>query len=241
MEALVLPRGARSRNVRAGAAFGILSGILVAAAFLIPMPTGTTAQQLANFDSRTWEFIGIVDVLVLLTAIPFAAYLRSVLEGRAPGTASAAAILFILGVAVGAGASVVQVIGLGTLSSAYTSTSATAADRAAAVVSASVLNAVATSLFPIVLLEAGIVGFSAAMVNSRTFPNWVADVGVASTVFAILYFAVAAYVPSIGSTSLVGFLFVLAFLVLLEIWIFACAGYLYRAARPAPVRAPTPA
>jgi hypothetical protein len=205
------------------------------------MPTGTTAQQLANFDSRTWEFIGIVDVLVLLTAIPFAAYLRSVLEGRAPGTASAAAILFILGVAVGAGASVVQVIGLGTLSSAYTSTSATAADRAAAVVSASVLNAVATSIFPIVLLEAGIVGFSAAMVNSRTFPNWVADVGVASAIFALLYFAVLALVPSIGTTSLVALLFILAFLVLLEVWIFASAGYLLRSARPAAVRAPTPA
>jgi hypothetical protein len=218
-----------------------LSGILVAAAFLIPGPTGTAAQQLANFDTRGWEFIGVVDVLILLTAIPFAAYLRSVLEGRAPGTASAAAILFVLGIAVGAGASVVQAIAIGTLSSTYTSASATGVDRAAAVVVADVLNSVVTSLFPIVLVEAGIVGFSAAMVNSRIFPNWVADVGVASAVFAILVLAIPTLAPSIGTTSFVGFLLLLAFLGLLEVWIFASAGYLLRSERRAPVRAPTPA
>lgn len=172
LPSLVLPRGAQSRNARVGGAFGILSGILVAAAFLVPMPGGTAAQQLANFDTRAWEFLGIVDVLILLTAIPFAAYLRSVLEGRVPGTASAAAILFVLGIAVGAGASVIQTIAIGTLSSTYTSASATAADRAAAVIAFNVLNTVATSLFPIVLLEAGIMGFSVAMLNSRIFPSW---------------------------------------------------------------------
>jgi hypothetical protein len=177
----------------------------------------------------------------LLTAIPFAAYLRSALEGRAPGTASAAAILFVLGIAVGAGASVVQAIAIGTLSSTYTSASATAADRAAAVVVADVLNSVVTSLFPVVLLEAGIVGFSAAMVNSRIFPNWVADVGVASGVFAILTLAIQTLVPSIGTTSFVGFLLLLVFLALLEVWVFASAGYFLRAARPAAVGAPAAA
>jgi len=218
-----------------------LSGILVAAAFLVPPPSGTPAQQLLNFDARYWEFLGVVDVLILLSAIPFAAYLRSVLEGRAPGTASAAAILFVLGIAVGAGASVVQSIAVGTLSSTYTSATSSAVDRAAAVVVATLINDVATSLFPIVLLEAGIVGFSAAMLNSRIFPNWVADVGVASAVVAIIVVAIPSLVPSIGTTSFVGFLLLIVFLVLLEVWVFASAGYLLRSARPAKVGAPAAA
>jgi hypothetical protein len=48
-------------------------------------------------------------------------------------------------------------------------------------------------------------------------------------------------VPSIGTTGLVAFLFILAFLVLLEVWVFASAGYLLRSARPAKVGAPAAA
>ena len=45
VEPLIVPRGARARNVKVGAAFGILTGIVVAAAFLLPAPTGTTENS----------------------------------------------------------------------------------------------------------------------------------------------------------------------------------------------------
>ncbi|MCI4371080.1 MAG: hypothetical protein L3J78_00340 [Thermoplasmata archaeon] len=240
MEPLIVPRGARALNAKLGAAFGILTGIFVLVGFLIPSPAGTPEQQLANYstDARTWEIIGILDVFVLLAGIPFAAYLRSVLEGKSPGTASAAAILFIIGLVLGAGASAIQVTALGTLASTYTSATATVADRSAAVVAASVLSSISTSLLSIVLLEAGIVLFAVTMLNSRMFANWVADVGVASAVFFLLILVLT---PFLSSTSFVGFVVFLAYLALLAIWVFASAGYLLRSARPAKAAAPAAA
>jgi hypothetical protein len=223
-----------------GAAFGIVSGILVTALFLIPTPSGTPEQQLANFNTNTttWRVIGFLDVLLLLSAIPFAAYLRSVLEGRSPGTASAAAIMFVVGIVFGAGASLIQASEVGTLSGIYASTTASAADRAAAVIAATLLSEISMSLFSIVLLEGGIVLFSVTMLNSRIFANWVADVGVASGAVFILIFALT---PFFSTSSFLGFLIFLAFLVLLIVWVFGSSAYLLRSSHRTPVAAPAPA
>jgi hypothetical protein len=132
------------------------------------------------------------------------------------------------------------VIAIGTLSSTYASASATPADKAAAVLAANLLSQISMGFFPIILIEAGIVGFSVAMVNSRTFGNWVADVGVASALVGILTFGITTIFPSIGTTSFVSFLLFLAYLALVLVWVFGCAGYLLRAARPAPIGAPAP-
>jgi len=177
-------------------------------------------------------------VLLLLSAIPFAAYLRSVLEGRSPGTASAAAILFVVGIVFGAGASLIQVNEVGLLSGLYSSTTASAADRAAAVTAATLLSDISMGLTSIVLLEGGIVLFSVTMLNRRIFANWVADVGVASGAMLILIYALT---PFLSTSSFLGFLIFLAFLVLLVVWVFGSAGYLLRSARGAAVGAPAPA
>jgi len=223
-----------------GAAFGIVAGILVTLLFLIPTPSGTPEQQLINFNANKtiWGVIGVFDVLLLLSAIPFAAYLRSVLEGRSPGTASAAAILFVVGIVFGAGASLIQVNEVGLLSGLYSSTTASAADRAAAVTAATLLSDISMGLTSIVLLEGGIVLFSVTMLNSRIFANWVADVGVASGAMLILIYALT---PFLSTSSFLGFLIFLAFLVLLVVWVFGSAGYLLRSARGAAVGAPAPA
>ncbi len=237
MEALILPRGARARNAKAGAAFGIVTGILVLVLFLYPAPSGTVQQQLTNFNAGAWEIIGILDVLILLAAIPFAAYLRSVLEARSPGTASAGAILFIVGVVFGAGTSLIQASSMSTLSTAYTGASSAAADRAAALLAATLLSNLSDSLASLVVLEAGIVLLSVAMLNSKVFANWVADVGVASAMLVILVLALS---PFLASTSFVGFVLFIAYLVLLDVWVFGSAGYLLRTARIVPVAAPAP-
>ncbi len=238
MEPRISPRGALTRNAKVGAGFGIVLGFLVIAVVIFPTPSGTAAEQLANFNAGAWEVIGVLDVLILLVAIPFAAYLRSVLEARSPGTASAAAILFVVGVVFAAGASLIQAISMSTLSSMYTSASSSAADRAAAVLITTLLTGISSNLFPIILLEAGIVLFSFAMVNSGIVANWVADAGVASALLTVVILGLS---PFVSSTSLVGFLLFIALLVLLVVWIFATSAYLLRSARAVAVGAPAPA
>ncbi len=241
MEALILPRGARARNARVGAGFGIAAGILVLSLFLYPAPTGTVQQQLTNFNAGAWEVIGILDVLILLAAIPFAAYVRSVLESKSPGTASAGAILFIVGVVFGAGLSLLQASAMSTLSTTFTGATSSAADKAAALLAATLLSNLSSGLIALVLLEGGIVLLSVAMLNSRVFANWVADVGIASAIPIILVLALSPFFPSV-TTSFAGFGFVifLAYLVLLLVWVFASSAYLLRTARILPTAAAAP-
>ncbi len=221
-----------------GGSFGIVLGCLVIGIFLYPTPSGTAQDQLRNYNAGTWEVIGILDVLIMLVGIPFAAYLRTALEGKSPGTASAAAILFIVGLAIAAGASAIQASAMSTLSSTYTSTSSSAADRAAAVLVTTLLSQFSMNLFPLVLLVAGVVLFSVASLNSRIIANWVADVGIASVVAVILFLALS---PFVSSTSFVAFLVTAAFLILLLVWVFGSAAYLLRSARTGAVGAPAPA
>lgn len=235
MEALILPRGARARNARVGAGFGIVTGILVVAGFLFPAPGGTPTDQLANFNAGQWELVGIIDALVLLAAVPFAAYLRSVLEGKSPGTASAAAILFVVGVVFASVAGVIQASEMKTLSTTYATGSAS--DRSAAIVAATLLGDISSAVFAIILIEAGIVLFSVTMMNSRIFANWVADVGFGSAVVTVIALAL---FPFISSTSLVATILFLADIVLLAIWVFASAAYLLRSARAVPIAAAVP-
>jgi hypothetical protein len=236
VEALILPRGARARNARVGAAFGIVTGILIIIAFLFRAPPGPAATQLSNFNAGAWELAGILNALILLAAVPFAAYIRSVLEGKSPGTASAGAILFIIGATFGSVVGVLQASEMNSLAASYITGSAP--DRAAALLAASLFNDIAGSILTVVLIAAGIVLFSASMFNSRIFANWVADVGIASAV--VLTVAIG-LMPFVSSTGIVAFLFILVYFVLTAIWVFASSAYLARAARPAPVGAPTPA
>ena len=230
-QALILPRGARSRNAKAGGAFGIVAGIVAAFLFIYPSPNnGNVAQQLANYDAGSWTIQLVANTLLLLAALPFAAYLRSVLEGKSPGTASAAVLLFVVGIVFATVAGIVQATVLGSLASST--------DTNGAFLIATILYGVVTSLAPLAILEGGIVLFSVTMLNSRIFPNWVADVGIGSAVVVIAYVGLT---PFSGSAGFLTFVLLIAYVVLFLAWTFASSAYLLRSARAAPAPSFAPA
>jgi hypothetical protein len=233
-----LSRGALGRNAKIGGALGILSGILALLILLTPAPAGTTQQQLANFDARYWALIGIENLVGMLVVIAFAVYLRTVLVGRSPGTASAGAALLIAGIAIAGLLELILVSAMGSLAATYTSTTSSAAQKDAAVVLANVLKDLANSLIPLAFIGLGIALLSATMVNSRTFPNWLADIGFAQAVLVLIG---AAVFPYLGLTSFAAFVVFILYGILLLAWIFGTSGYMLRAARVAPLGAPAAA
>ncbi len=239
MEYQSFSRGARSRDGKVGAVFGIILGILVLAIFATPMPTGTPQQQLASYSLRSWEWQAATSVFAILFAILFAVYLRTALAGKSYGLATAGAVLFILGTVIVSAFTLVEAGAMNTLAGIYADPTSTAADRNSAVLVANViLNNPVGFLGFILFVPAGIVLFSLAMLNSKTFPNWLADGGMALEVVVLIAVAISAFVSLTGTAGSVVFI---AFSILLLVWIFGSAGFLWRSARMAAVGEPAPA
>ncbi len=234
-----LTRAVQSRDAILGALFGIILGILLVGLFATQTPTGTPQQQLASYSVGLWTWEAAASVFALLFAILFAVYLRTALAGKSYGLATAGAVLFIVGFVLIAAFTLVEAGALNTLAGIYASPTSTAADRNSAVLVANViLNNPVGFIGLIAFAPVGIVLFGLAMLNSKTFPNWLADVGIALEVLVLIAATIAAVVPLTGAAGSVVFVL---FALLLFVWIFGSAGFLLRSARVAAVGEPAPA
>jgi hypothetical protein len=222
------------RNATWGGLFGIVTGVLIIGslvAFLLIPSTVGTAQLLANWNTYAGAALYAQIVLALLATvtIPFAVALRNELKWKNNTAASAAAILFIIGTLLLALLINLQVSVASTMSGVYRTGGANQA-IATAVANSVLLGASGAFNVATLLTGVGFFLFGFAMLNSKTFPNWVADVAV---VAAIANFV--SLLPALSTAlTVVGFVVGL-------IWVFSSAGYLLRAARAAAgATAPTP-
>ncbi len=228
------------RDRRAAGFFGIITGIFVLLIFLIPGPTtGTTAQEQLNSFSWNVAVAGyILNGVVLIFSALFIIYLRAAFLPKSPTLSTAAAFFFLAGVLILAASTFYTNSAMATLSSIYKSSTATAADKAAAVVSAQIVqnNGVGALGFGIGL-PIGVVLFSIVFQNSRIVPNWLGDVGFAFAILLPVAFVIFSFA---SAASAVSFVIFLAFIVLLLLWIFGTGAFLLRSARKVAVGEPTP-
>ncbi len=223
---MAMARGTpEGRNATWGGLFGIVTGVLLIGtlvAFLL-IPNVTTAQLLANWNTYAGFglYAQIVLALLATVTIPFAVALRNALKWKDNTTASAAAILFIIGTLLLALLINISVSVASIMSGVYRSGGANQA-IATAVANSALLGASGAFNVATLLTGAGLVLFGFAMLNSKTFPNWVADVAMVAGIANFLSL-VPALSTVLGAAGLVVGL----------IWVFSSAGYLLRAARAA--------
>ncbi len=217
--------GAGLSEGKLGAACGIAIGILFLAAFGTSQTrfTLTAEEALQSFSTtyRTTGIVGLVSVALLLVfAYPFFQSLRDAFKGRGGLFANTAALLGVVAFALLAVSYFAQFAGMNALAGLYAAE--TGAKRDAAVVTAEAVLALANGLLSLALmtLATGVLLFGGLMRNSGRFPNWLAYVGILS---AVLYLP-AIVLPFSILTLAAGF----AFFILLLVWVFACAGYLWR-------------
>lgn len=228
------------RDRRLGAIFGILLGISLLTVPFTNYSSGTTAaENLSTFDLNRAIFAGIMNGITVLFAFLYAIYLRTALWPRGPTLLTAATAFFLMGILIVAGSTLYQASAMATLSSVYKDTTSSAVDRAAAVVAAQVVQNNGVGFLGFALgIPLGIALFGLAMRNSRIIPNGIGYVGIA---LGILILVGVPLVILVGFTSQAGFVFFLGFLILVWIWTFGSAAFLWRSAGKVGVGEPAPA
>ncbi len=218
-----------SRAGKTGSVSGIIVGILFVAVFalfyLIPV-TATVSEALMGYSSvEAWiRWQTIFFTLAGAFSVPFAIGLRNVLRSTDHTLATIGATLLMVGILTFVVASALFSGAMGALAGTFTSATTTPAQKDAALVTATALNAafgsvtlLAVASFAMSLAALGYVQWRAA-----EFRKWLAYLAFAGTVVTPL--ALIPLPEPIG-----GILFAVLFVILVA-WIFATAAYLWRTA-----------
>ncbi len=228
------------RDRKLGGVFGIITGILLVVMFSVPgnATTGSAQAQLNSFDNNRALLTYVLNALVAIFGSLFIVFLRTALWSKNPTLVTAAAFFPLAAILLLTASTFYTTSAMSVLSGIYKSTTSSAADRAAAVVSAQVLQSFGVgTLGLIVALPAGIVLFSIAIQRSGVIPNWVGDVGFASAIVLWVGVGLGAY----GALSSgVNFAFFLVYLILFLVWIFGSSAFMWRSARKIAVAEPAP-
>ncbi len=224
-----------SRSAKWGGWFGIVTGIvyivtLVVIGLYVSVESASVDQLLANYGtySNTLIIAQVVFGLQGVVGVPFAIALRNGLKWKDNTLSSAAAIFFIVGPLVLTVFDQVAFSGLAYLADLY----ATGGQNQASLVAAAtavLLMPHGSSILAVAFASVGLLLFGVAMVNSKTYPNWVAGAAVVSGLAGLLATGMAiagslALLPVLSGLRLV-------FSVAEFVWVFASAGYLLRSAK----------
>src|SRR2546426_845642 len=218
-------RQRREWSSRLGALFGVLFVFLYIARYLLPIEAETPADSLATYDNRLAIIFGVVSTLGGIFAILFVLSLRAAIPRRVSVLTTAAVVFAIVSAIVPVVVNLAALQATASLAEVYNSSTATAVDKAAAVVSERAVEAGEEALFSVFIGTPIAIGlFSGSMLKSKVFPQWLTYEGFAFSVgtgVALLFVAAGVVPPGLG----------FAFLGLLFLWGLASSAYLWRSDR----------